>query len=154
MKNITIAFIATLSLIVTISSCSEEPGSSSCSGTQICSPQVGANETAATVPSSLYGIYETTYDFQQTGSPFDNGTMATFELTSSNTLIVTISGSTCYEIENPVFRFATTSGNYTFKDDCFNNVAFNVSENASGAFNEVNAEPLNSTGWFGQFAED
>lgn len=118
----------------------------------VCDPSVASDETAANVPAELAGSYDTVYDYAQTDSPFSNGDAATFEITTDDRLIVTIAGS-CISIGNPVFRFSATSGNYTFKDTCDRDIAYNVSADISGAFNEVNVEPTDGPGWFGQFVE-
>lgn len=146
MKNV-LLLLFTVSILA---SCNEE-NMNGCGSGMMCSGTVGANETAATVPSSLVGSYTSTYDYAQSGSPFTNGTSATFELTANNELIVSIDGLDCITLSNPVYRFGATSGNYTFKDECLHDVAFNVSENQNGTFSEVNIEPNTGAGWFGQF---
>lgn len=145
-------------LVAGCSSSNNNTGGGSCDSGLSCSPTVGAGETeAGDIPAEAVGTYTTTYDdFGNTGGPFATGTTATFEVTSDNKLIVSIDGQECIVLENPVYRFGAGEGdgNFTFKDNCENDVAFNLSlNNADNSFNEVNVEPVDSTGFFGQFFE-
>ena len=92
----------------------------------------------ATVPSSLDGTYNLTYGFAQPGSPFTDGTTATFTI-SNNELTVEVDGFECITLKNPVL---IGTNNYKFKDDCRDNIGYNVSPNNDGSFNEINIEPL------------
>jgi hypothetical protein len=143
MKNLKRTFIITL--LIAIASCtSNEENSASCD--TVCEYTLASGETAATVPSELDGTYTLTYGFEQPGSPFTDGTMGTFTL-MNNELTVEIDGFECITLRNPVF---IGSGNYKFKDDCRDNIGYNVSANTNGSFNEINIEPLDQ-GFFGQF---
>ncbi|MDT7830952.1 hypothetical protein RQM59_01090 [Flavobacteriaceae bacterium S356] len=113
-----------------------------------CSYTLASGETAGTVPTSIEGTYNLTYSFAQTGSPYTDGTTATFTLIN-NELTVEIEGHDCITLKNPVL---IGTNNYKFKDDCRDNIAFNVSPNNNGTFNEINVEPLGQ-GWLGQFHE-
>lgn len=151
MKN----FFYSLLFAIVIFACDskdEEPASQGCSGA-VCAPAVGTGETAATIPAAAAGIYRCEVTFAEPTSPFPLGTKATFEITADQKLIVTIAGQECLTISNPIWRFGATasSGNYTWKDDCENEVAFNVSFDTGGNFNEVNMEPVVGPGFFGQF---
>lgn len=130
----------------------EEMSSEGCNG-DTCAATVGTNETAATVPDTAFGTYSVEYTFADTNSPFELGTTATFIVKSDQTLSVSIDGFECITISNPVWRFGAdeTSGNYTFKDECRDMLAYNLSYNSDGSFNEVNIEPSEGTGFFGQF---
>lgn len=130
----------------------EEMSNEGCNG-DTCAATVGANETAATVPDTAFGTYNVEYTFADADSPFELGTTATFIVKSDQTLSVAIDGFECITISNPVWRFGAdeTSGNYTFKDECRDMLAYNVSYNGDGTFNEVNIEPSEGTGFFGQF---
>ncbi len=140
--------------ILILSSCDKEddsPKSEGCNGAT-CAPAVSSGETAATIPSTAVGVYRCVLTFAEPTSPFPLGTKATFEITSDQKLIVKIEGDECLTISNPIWRFGAnaSSGNYTWKDNCRDNVAFNVSF-AGTTFNEVNMEPVSGTGFFGQF---
>lgn len=146
--------IFSLFLLLTVFACDsedEQPQSKSCNGAS-CAPAIAAGETAATVPSTAVGVYKCVLTFAEPTSPFPLGTKATFEITTDQKLIVTIEAEECLTISNPVWRFGAnaSSGNYTWKDSCRDNVAFNVSF-AGSTFNEVNMEPVSGTGFFGQF---
>ncbi len=113
-----------------------------------CSYTLASGETAGTVPTALEGTYNLTYGFAQPGSPYTNGTTATFTILN-NELTVEIQGHDCITLKNPVL---IGTNNYKFKDDCRDDIAFNVSPNNNGTFNEINVEPLGQ-GWLGQFHE-
>ena len=137
--------IILLSLVTLILSCTEnEDTSSNCATT--CDYTLVAGETAGTVPASLDGTYNLIYGFAQPGSPFTDGTRATFTI-SNNELTVEIDGMECITLKNPVL---IGTNNYKFKDDCRDNIGYNVSPNNNGEFNEINVEPLGQ-GWLGQF---
>lgn len=139
-----------LSLFTVLLSCSnnDDNDEAGASCDTICEYTIVSGETAAAVPSTLDGTYNLTYHSAQPGSPFTNGTTATFTL-SNNELTVEIAGGECLTIKNPVLR---GSNNYLFKDDCRDNITYNLSPNNDGSFNEINIEPL-GTGWLGQFSE-
>ncbi len=130
----------------------EEMSEEGCSG-DTCEATIGADETAATVPNSAFGTYNVEYTFADVNSPFELGAIATFIVKSNQTLSVAIDGFECITISNPVWRFGAdeTSGNYTFKDECRDMLAYNLSYNSDGSFNEVNIEPSEGAGFFGQF---
>ncbi|TDQ14677.1 hypothetical protein DFQ04_3267 [Algoriphagus boseongensis] len=150
-KNILFLFV-----FLAIFSCKDEedtsPDSTACAGT-VCSATLGSGETAATIPSSAVGVFKTVVTFAEPTSPFKLGTKATFEVTKDQKLIVSIEGKDCITLTNPIWRFGATSGsgNYTFKDNCRDNVAYNLSFNTNGTFNEVNIENVSGPGFFGQF---
>lgn len=151
MKNLFVFLFAFL----LFASCDKEdnqPQSEACNGAS-CAPSISAGETAATIPASAVGVYNCVVSFAEPTSPFPLGTKATFEITSDQKLIVKIAGEECLTISNPIWRFGAnaSSGNYTWKDNCRDNVAFNVSF-AGTSFNEVNMEPISGTGFFGQFS--
>ncbi|NVK53218.1 MAG: hypothetical protein HWD85_09805 [Flavobacteriaceae bacterium] len=139
-----------LFVTLTIVSCSKSNSDETTLGNcaTVCTYTIASGEKAATVPNSLDGTYELTYHSAQAGSPYTNGTKAKFTI-SNNTLTVEIEGKDCITIKNPVL---IGSNNYKFKDSCRDNIAFNVSPNNNGDFNEINVEPL-GTGWFGQFSK-
>jgi hypothetical protein len=141
LRKFSYLFVATL----LISSCTSNTQNTSGCDTE-CAYTLAAGETAGTVPTSLEGTYNLTYGFAQTGSPFTNGTTATFTIVN-NELTVEVSGQECITLKNPVL---IGTNNYKFKDDCRDNIAYNVSPNNNGAFNEINVEPLGQ-GWLGQF---
>ncbi|MGB0890704.1 MAG: hypothetical protein ACPGUU_00035 [Flavobacteriaceae bacterium] len=148
MKNLKkISLLLLLTLTIVACSKNDDESSSATDCINECAYTIASGETAATVPSSLEGTYELTYHSAQTGSPFTDGTKATFTL-SNNELTVVIDGK-CITIKNPVLR---GSNNYLFKDTCENSITYNVSPNNNGSFNEINIEPL-GTGWFGQFSK-
>lgn len=136
--------------ILTIASCTQSNNDESNAGNCAteCTYTLTSGENAATVPTSLDGTYELTYHSAQSGSPFTDGTKAKFTI-SNNTLTVEVEGKECITLKNPVL---IGSNNYKFKDSCRDNIAFNVSPNNNGDFNEINVEPL-GTGWFGQFSK-
>lgn len=145
MKRIKILCI--LSVVSFFIACSaNEEDTSSCA--TVCDYTLASGETAGTVPSSLDGTYTLTYGFAQAGSPFTDGTVGTFTI-SNNELTVEINGFECITLTNPVL---IGTNNYKFKDDCRDNIAYNVSPNNNGDFNEINIEPLGQ-GFFGQFAQ-
>ena len=154
MKNpILIFFVAAVMLL----SCKKDndtgdvESNPACNGAA-CSPDLLSDETAATLPSSLLGTYQTTYDYAQPGSPFSDGLKATFTLTSDNELIVELEGEECIVLRNPAFRQGINESNFFFKDNCDRNICYNVSQNMEGSFNEVNVQPYQGIGWHGQFA--
>lgn len=128
-------------------SCESNSQSSSGCDTE-CSYTLASGETAGTVPTSIEGTYSLTFSYAQPGSPFTDGTMGTFTL-SNNELTVEIDGMDCITLKNPVLL---GTNNYKFKDDCRDNIGYNVSPNNNGTFNEINIEPLGQ-GWLGQFHE-
>ena len=140
-----ISYIVTVSFLVTACTTNNQ-NTSGC--TTDCTYTLGSGETAGTVPTSLEGTYNLTYDFAQPGSPYTDGTTATFTLIN-NELTVEIEGHDCITLKNPVL---IGTNNYKFKDDCRDDIAFNVSPNNNGTFNEINVEPLGQ-GWLGQFHE-
>lgn len=150
--------IALFSLLIV--GCSSEDDSNNntsatgCDG-DTCAATVGTGETAATIPASAAGVYETEYTFEEPNSPFTLGTMATFEVTDDEKLVVDVDGFDCITLSNPIWRFGAdgSSGNYTFKDECRDMIAYNVSFTTDGNFNEVNIEPVDGPGFFGQFGE-
>lgn len=131
----------------------DQPVSGDCNGL-VCEPTLLSDETAATIPSGIQGSYSFTYDYAEPESPFTNGTKASFTLTADQELIVELEGEDCYTLKNPALRFNGSTGNYFFKDDCVNNICFNVSENQDGTLNEINVQPVSGVGWFGQFVLD
>ena len=145
-----------LKFVIGFSACKKDEdttgdnGTSPCNGT-VCSPAFLSDETAATIPASMLGTYSTTYDYEQPGSPFTAGVNATFTLTSDNELILEIEGEECLVLKNPAFREGLNQSNFFFKDDCDRNICYNVSQNVDGNFNEVNIQPYEGIGWYGQF---
>ena len=127
----------------------DTPTADDCAG-QVCMADVGANETATTVPSEIHGTFNMELTFAESDSPVPLGTKATFTI-SANKLIVAYEGEDCFSIENPVARFGATSGNYTFKAACIEDIAFNISQNTDGSLNEVNLELASGPGFYGQF---
>ena len=144
LKKISILFLSTL-LWVSCTSNDNSPVGGTCDTE--CTYTIASGESAATVPSSLDGTYNLTYHSAQAGSPFTNGTTATFTV-ANNELTVEINGE-CLTIKNPVLR---GTNNYLFKDNCDKNITYNLSPNSNGSFNEINIEPLGQ-GWLGQFSE-
>ncbi len=138
----------TLLTIIFLIGCTKSNDSAAELCATVCEHTLTAGETAATVPSSLDGTYELTYHTAQPGSPFTDGTKATFTI-ANNVLTVAVEGKECITIKNPVL---IGTNNYKFKDSCRDNIAFNVSPNNDGSFNEVNVEPLGN-GWLGQFSK-
>lgn len=137
--------IAVTALLIT--ACETNNQNTSSCATE-CSYTLASGETMGTVPTSLEGTYNLTYGFAQPGSPYTDGTTATFTILN-NELTVEIEGHDCITLKNPVLL---GTNNFKFKDDCRDNIAFNVSPNNNGTFNEINVEPLGQ-GWLGQFHE-
>ena len=137
------SYVIVLSLMV--SACTSNTQNTSGCATE-CSYTLASGETAGTAPTSLEGTHNLTFDFAQTGAPFTNGTTGTFTLVN-NELTVEISGQDCITLKNPV---QTSPSEYTFKDDCRDNLSYAVSSNQSGALNEINVQSL-SNNWYGQF---
>ena len=86
--------------------------------------------------------------------PFSLGTASIFEITQNQELIVALAGFDCITISNLVWRFGAdvTSGNYTFKDQCPDMIAYNVRFNMDSSFSEMNIKVANGPGFFGQFS--
>ena len=145
--NLTLFF----ALAIICLSCDNDdaPSADDCTG-EVCMATVGANETATTVPSDIHGTFEMELTHAEPNSPVSLGTKATFTITA-NKLVVSIEGRDCFSIENPVMRFGATSGNFTFKAACIEDIAFNVSQNSDGSLNEVNLELASGPGFYGQF---
>ncbi|WP_323756772.1 hypothetical protein [Roseivirga sp.] len=145
------AILALAALIFMACGEDDEPTAEDCTG-EVCTATVGANETAATVPTNLHGTFVTELTYAESNSPVDLGTEATFTI-SATKLVVSIDGRDCFSIENPVHRFGatSTSGNYTFKAACIEDIAFNISANTDGTLNEINLEKASGTGFYGQF---
>lgn len=147
-----------MSAILMVSACKKDEESegdnnqegNNCSG-QLCEPALLNDESAATIPAQMHGKYSFTYDYAQQDSPFENGTKATFTLTSNNELIVEIEGEECMTLKNPATRNGLSNDNYFFKDDCNRNISYNVSQNQDGSLNEINVQPFSGIGWYGQF---
>ncbi len=127
----------------------EEPTAADCDG-QVCTATVGTDESATQVPSEIHGTFVMELTHAEPNSPISLGTRATFTL-SANTLIVEVDGEECFSVENPVARFGSTSGNYTFKAACIDDIAFNVSQNLDDSLNEINLEKASGPGFYGQF---
>lgn len=127
----------------------EEPSEEDCTG-EVCTATVGSDETATTVPSDIHGTYNMVLSYAEPDSPIAAGTKATFTI-SATKLVVSIEGEDCFSVENPVARFGATSGNYTFKAACIDDIAFNVSQNSDGSLNEINLELASGPGFYGQF---
>jgi len=149
MKKLYISMLAAACLLVAACGDDESPSAEDCTG-EVCQATVGANETAATVPSNLHGTFVTELTYAEPDSPVALGTEATFTI-SANKLVVSIEGEDCFSIENPVFRFGATADNYTFKADCIDDIAFNISANTDGSLNEINLELASGPGFYGQF---
>ncbi|OSY86908.1 hypothetical protein WH52_14080 [Tenacibaculum holothuriorum] len=148
MKSIKlIIFVAFTSLLWNCSD-DETPQQNAANCSTECSYTLASGENAGTVPSSLDGTYELTYHSAQNGSPFSNGTKATFTI-SNNVLTVKVEGKDCITLKNPVLL---GTNNFKFKDNCRDNIGYNVSPNNNGTFNEINIEPLGQ-GWHGQFSK-
>lgn len=143
--------ILLLALVLLSFSCGNDdaPSADDCAG-QVCMAVVGANETAVTVPSEIHGTFNMALTFAESDSPVPLGTKVTFTI-SANKLVVAYEGEDCFSIENPVARFGATSGNYTFKAACIEDIAFNISQNTDGSLNEVNLELASGPGFYGQF---
>ena len=127
----------------------DEPSAEDCDG-QVCLATVGADEMATAVPSEIHGTFNMEMTFAEANSPVPLGTKVTFTI-SATKLIVEYEGEDCFSIENPVARFGATSGNYTFKAACIDDIAFNISQNSDGSLNEVNLELASGPGFYGQF---
>lgn len=144
MKRIQLLFI--VCIITCLTSCSTNNDTNLASCDTVCEYTLASGETAGVVPTSLDGTYTLTYGFAQPGSPFTDGVMGTFTV-SNNELTVEIDGFECITLRNPVL---IGTNNYKFKDDCRDNIGYNLSPNNDGSFNEINIEPLGN-GFFGQF---
>ena len=144
MKSTT-KLIATLLVFIFSFGCTSNDTSSP-SGCEECSYSVASNETAGTIPASLNGVHNLTFAYAQPGSPFTDGTTATFTF-DNNTVTIEISGSDCITLKNPI---QTSASETTFKDTCRNNLSFAFSVTQSGSLNEVNVMST-SNNWFGQF---
>lgn len=145
-----IAVLMTL-MIFALQSCGgdDSPSVDDCDG-QVCMATVGDGESATTVPSAIHGTFQMVLTHAEPDSPIALGTMATFTI-SANKLIVSVEGEECFSVENPVARFGSTLGNYTFKAACIDDIAFNVSQNTDGSLNEINLELASGPGFYGQF---
>ena len=135
-------------------SCGEDdtPSADDCTG-EVCVATVGANETATSVPAAIHGTFAMELTHAEPNSPIALGTKATF-IISATKLTVEIEGRDCFSIENPVARFGATSGNYTFKAACIEDIAFNISQNTDGSLNEINLELASGPGFYGQFTAE
>ncbi len=153
MKRILILCISLLVLSAACKKDNEDPdsGPTACSG-PVCEPSLLSDETAATIPTGIQSEFQTVYAYAEANSPFSNGQKAKFTLTSNNELIVEIEGEECITLRNPAYRAGLSQTNYFFKDDCDRNICYNVSETNDGVFNEVNVQPYEGMGWYGQFA--
>jgi len=138
-----ISYIIAATLLVTACTTNNQ-NTSGC--TTECSYTLASGETAGTAPTSLEGTHNLTFAFAQNGAPFTDGTAGTFTLLN-NELTIEIDGQDCITLKNPV---QTSPSEYTFKDDCRDNLSYAVSSNQSGGLNEVNVQSLSNT-WFGQF---
>lgn len=125
------------------------PTADDCDG-QVCVAVVGSDETATSVPAEIHGTFNMELTFAEPSSPVPLGTKVTFTI-SANKLVVAYEGEDCFSIENPVMRFGATSGNFTFKAACIEDIAFNISQNSDGTLNEVNLELASGPGFHGQF---
>lgn len=123
------------------------PSGSSCATE--CSYTPAGGEEVATIPKSVQGTYKLVYQFAESGSIFSNGTKATAVL-SDKTLYIQADEFDCITLKNPVFR---GTDNYLFKDNCRDNITYNVSANSDGTFAEINIEPMGQ-GFYGQFAKE
>ncbi|KOF01866.1 hypothetical protein OB69_16175 [Roseivirga seohaensis subsp. aquiponti] len=146
-----LAILAFAALIFTACGEDDKPTADDCGG-EVCTATVGTDETAATVPANLHGTFVTVLTYAESNSPVALGTEATFTI-SATKLVVSIDGRDCFSIENAVHRFGATptSGNYTFKAACIDDIAFNISANTDGSLNEINLEKASGTGFYGQF---
>ncbi len=91
MKNLKIITLLFISTLIWFSCTSNDNPLSGGNCATECSYTIASGEIAGTVPSSLDGTYNLTYHSAQTGSPFTNGTTATFTV-ANNELTVEING--------------------------------------------------------------
>lgn len=140
-------YLLVLTIIISCSKNNDETSSATNCANE-CSHTITNGETASTVPSSLDGSYELTYHAAQTGSPYTNGTKASFTL-SNNTLTIDVDGK-CITLKNP---FRNSGGvQDIFTDDCDKNAQYHISTLTDGSFNEMNVFGTDGT-WLGQFAK-
>mgnify|MGYP007068615950 CR=1 FL=1 len=67
---------------------------------------------------------------------------------------MSLEGEECFTLKNPAFRYGVNNGNFFFKDGCVKQICYNVSMNTDGTFSEVNVQPYEGVGWYGQFVKD
>lgn len=130
-------------------SCSSNDNDTDSSGCEECVYTIPAGETAGSVPASLHGEFNLTLDFTTNGYSLPVGTQARF-VVSATEMIVDIDGEECITLRNP-----TVSANqveFTFRDNCRDNLAYSISSSSSGGLNEINVGDLNFT-FLGQFKE-
>lgn len=143
MKN-SIKLITLLCFFFIFISCSSNNDSTN--GCEQCAYTVAQGETAATVSSALIGEFNLTLDLSLNGYDVPQGTKGMFTV-SANEMIVEIEGKECITLKNPI---QTSSVEYTFKDDCRDDLMYSISESSNGGINEVNVIRLNGT-FIGQF---
>jgi hypothetical protein len=99
---------------------------------------------ATTIPGSMQGTYNLTYQQASTGGPVANGTQTQFVLTS-NTL--QFSGKT---LTNPVFRNGNMA-EWIFRDGNFEYAASRANDNS---LNEINVAGVGGTPFYGQYNDN
>ena len=120
-QKITILLFA-LTIIISCSK-NNDDSSSATNCSNECAHTIANGETASTVSSSLDGTYDLTYHAAQSGSPYTNGTKASFTL-SNNQLTIEIDGN-CITLKNP---FKNAGGvQDIFTDDCDKNAQYHIS---------------------------
>ena len=132
-------------LTVLFFACSSSNSSSN--GCLTCTYTLASGETAGTVPADLIGVHNLTLQYSQNGYTFSDGTKATFTITAKQ-MTVEIDGADCILLENP-----TASANqveFTFTDNCRDNLKYSASISSNGGINEVNVGTLSGT-FYGQF---
>lgn len=146
MKNLKLFLVA---LLVAFSQCKNNDSEDG--GCQTCVHTISGSETAGVVAASTQGKHTLTMKYAKTNSPFPDGTIGEFEITSDNKLIVSIKGD-CVTLVNP---FGSCDGctEAIYVDNCKFNLFFAVSESSNGGLNEINIADLNSREFLGQFHE-
>lgn len=143
MKN-SIKNFAFVICILFFCACSSSEDSSN--GCEQCTYTVAQGETSATVSSALIGEFNLTLDLSLNGYDVPQGTKGKFTV-STNEMIVEIEGKECITLKNPI---STSPVEYTFKDNCRDDLMYSISESSNGGVNEVNVITINGT-FIGQF---
>lgn len=141
----TLKYLMIVALTVIVFGCSSANDADDC---EVCNYTVPSSETAGTVPAALIGTFNLTLDLSLNGYSVQQGTNGTFTV-SATQMIVDIDGEECITLNNPI---QTSPSEWTFKDNCRDDLMYAISLGSSGSLNEVNVITINGT-FIGQFIE-
>lgn len=141
-KLIIYVFITFIALIGCSKNASDSNGNC-----ETCIYTVTAGESVATVPNEILGQFDLILEYSQGGYAFANGTKGKFTI-SEKEMIIEIEGQDCITLKNPVA--SANQVEFTFTDNCRDNLKYSASISSNGGLNEINVGTISGT-FYGQF---